>query len=330
MKILLTGGLGFIGSHTCISLIDTFPDVEIIIIDNLSNSKSDVLRRLKLIKPQAKITFYKVDLFDLEQLDMVFQLYSFDYIIHFAGLKSVPKSLKKPIDYYGNVTMTLNLLKMMEKHNCFNLVFSSSSTVYGDQESPYHESMKINMAKILTPYGKSKYIIEELLRDIYKSNIRWKITILRYFNPIGSHSSGLLIEDPNNDPTNLMPLLIKSVKNNTVFSIYGTDYDTKDGTCIRDFTHVMDVADSHAECLYNVNGSGSMRLYNVGMGDGKASTVLELINMFEEVNNIKVNYQYVERREGDIPAYYSSTNKIKAELNWEAKRTLQEACKIHI
>lgn len=320
MKILVTGGLGFIGSHTIVELIHNNHDI--IIIDNLSNSKISVIDKINEITG-IKPKYYIGDVGDTNLLEKIFNEHHVDCVIHFAGLKSVNDSIKKPLEYYShNLGVTFTLINTMTKYNIKKLIFSSSATVYGSQKSPVDESMQTGL-NITNPYGKTKHLIEEILKDIQYANPEWSIILLRYFNPLGAHQSGLIGEDPNDIPNNLMPLILKTAVNNTLLNIFGNNYDTIDGTCIRDFVHVMDLASGHVAAIKKLDNPG-IHIYN--LGTGKGTTVKQVIDMFESVNNIKIPHQYMDRREGDIPVNYANVSKAEKELGWTAVRGLDKMC----
>lgn len=317
MTILVTGGLGFIGSNTCKILLEQ--NYNIVILDNLSNSKIKVLDNLKKIS--KCLYFYNNDI--RNNLDHIFSNHDINYVIHFAGLKSVNESISNPIEYYdNNVTGSLNLLSFMKKYNVKKIIFSSSSTVYGDQIYPVNEINETGK-NITNPYGKSKYIIEEMLKDIYISDNEWSIYILRYFNPVGADSDGIFGEDPNGIPGNLFPYILGVAnKKYDILNIYGNDYDTPDGTCMRDFIHVVDLAEGHILCIkHSKNG---LHVYNLGTSN--ATSVLNFVNIFVQSTGISVPYKFCEKREGDLPIVYANCDKIKNELKWECKKTLKDAC----
>ncbi len=319
MKILVTGGLGYIGSHTVVELLEE--GYEVIIVDNLVNSKREVLDKIKKITGIA-VTFYEYDLCDKEKINLVFDKEKIDAVIHFAGLKAVGESVEKPLLYYqNNLISTLNLLEAMQKHNVKKIVFSSSATVYGNPKSlPIYEDFSLSATN---PYGNTKLIIENILTDLYKSDNSFDITILRYFNPIGSHKSGLLGEDPNGIPNNLMPYIVRVATHELdVLNIYGSDYDTVDGTGVRDYIHVLDLANGHVLALKN-NKSG-LKIYN--LGTGKGTSVLELVTMFEKVTGLKINKKIVSRREGDVAACYASNEKASKELGFKPKYNIEDMC----
>ncbi len=324
MKILVTGGLGFIGSHTCVELIKQ--GYEIIIADNLVNSSEETLAKLKEITG-VEPKLYKYDLTDLKKTNEIFDENEIDAVIHFAGLKAVGESVKVPLNYYSNnLESTINLLKAMQSHNVKKIIFSSSATVYGDPGiHKYHEGLGRGIPT--SPYGATKAMIEEILEDLYKSDNSWSIVILRYFNPVGAHESGLIGEAPNGIPNNLMPFIMQVASGKReCLNIFGNDYPTRDGTCIRDFIHVVDLAEGHVKALDKIAKDGEgLYVYNLGRGDGVS--VLEMVTTFEKVNNIKLNYKFADRREGDLPEYYADPSKANSELGWVAKRSIEDMCR---
>lgn len=318
--VLVTGGLGYIGSHTVIELIEE--GFEPIVIDNLSNSKLEVKDKIEKITGK-KLKVYIEDVCNEESLDKIMTENNITDVIHFAGYKAVGESVAKPIMYYeNNLLSTINLLKQMKKHHVKNIIFSSSATVYGQPEQlPITEDSKVGGTT--NPYGTTKLMIEKILSDVYKSDNEMNITILRYFNPVGGHVSGLLGESPNGIPNNLMPYIVRvAVGKLECLSIFGNDYDTKDGTGVRDYIHIVDLAKGHIAAIKHMNG---LRYYNLGTGTGYS--VLELVNAFEKVNNLKVNYKIVERRPGDIASCYADPSKALKELNWKAEKTLEDMMK---
>ncbi len=320
MRVLVTGGLGYIGSHTVVELINNGD--EVVIIDNLSNSKKEVIDKLKEITGKD-IKLYIDDVCDREALRKIFKENKIDAVIHFAGYKAVGESVLKPLMYYrNNIDSTLTLLEVMEENNVRNIVFSSSATVYGNPKSlPIKEDFPLSTTN---PYGTTKLFIEHILSDLYVSNNEWNIVILRYFNPIGAHKSGLIGEDPNGIPNNLMPYIVKVATGELpCLSVFGDDYNTVDGTGVRDYIHVVDLARGHVLALKNRNNG--IRYYNLGTGHG--TSVLELVNTFEEVNGIKVNKKIVDRRPGDIDACYASTDKAFEELGFKAEYDIKDMCR---
>lgn len=324
MKILVTGGTGYIGSHTVCELLNN--NYEVVVVDNLCNSKREVIESVKEIT-NKDVSFYEIDLRNKEELRSIFKENNIDGVIHFAGLKAVGESVKEPLMYYdNNLISTLVLLEVMQEFNCKNIVFSSSATVYGDQGNPkYVETMKKQTPS--SPYGKTKDMIEEILEDLYISDNEWNITLLRYFNPIGAHETGLIGENPNGIPNNLMPYVLKvAVGELECLTIFGDDYETPDGTCIRDYIHVVDLAKGHLKAIDKIfNQTPSINVYNLGSGNG--ISVKQIVETFEKVNDIKLNHKYGERREGDLPEYYADPSKALNELNWKTEKTLEDMCK---
>ena len=320
MKILVTGGTGYIGSHTCVELLNN--GYEVIIIDNLSNSKENVISYIEKIT-NKKVKFYKGDVRDKNLLINIFKENKIEAVIHFAGLKAVGESVKKPLLYYqNNIDSTLVLCEVMEEFNVKKIIFSSSATVYGNPEKlPITEDMKVG--NTTNPYGTSKLYIEGILKDLYVSDNSWSIILLRYFNPIGAHESGLLGEDPNGIPNNLMPYIVKVATGELkCLSVYGDDYDTKDGTGIRDYIHVVDLARGHVKALNKLLKVCGVNIYNLGTGNGYS--VLDIVNTFEKVNGVKVNYKIVGRRDGDIASCYADSSKAYKELGWMSEHTLED------
>lgn len=324
MKILLTGGTGYIGSHTAVQLLNAGYDV--VIVDNLVNSKEDIIDKIKKITGK-KVKFYKADVRDAEAMDKIFTENDIEGVIHFAGLKAVGESCEKPIEYYqNNLNSTLTLVDTMRKHSVKKIVFSSSATIYGIQESPkYVETMKRGIPS--SPYGTTKVMIEQILEDVYKADPEWKISILRYFNPVGAHESGLLGEDPKGIPNNLMPYIQKvAAKQLEQLTIFGNDYNTPDGTCRRDYLHVVDLANGHLKALEKLEGSeNGVYVYNLGTGNPKS--VLEMVNTFKDVNNIDVPFKFGPRREGDLDEFFADPTKAEKELDWKAEKTLEDMCR---
>ena len=321
MNIFVTGCCGYIGSHTCVELLNS--GYNVIGLDNFSNSKKDILERIKTLT-NKEIKFYEGNMIDEDILDRIFSENEIDCVIDFAAYKAVGESVEKPVEYYtNNVATVLNLLKVMKKHNCKKLVFSSSATVYGDPEVvPITEESKTGGTT--NPYGTSKLFVEQILKDLYKSDNTWDICILRYFNPIGAHSSGLIGEEPNGIPANLMPYISKVAAGKLeCLSVFGSDYDTKDGTGVRDYIHVVDLANGHIKAVEKLDKEKSgLFIYNLGTGVGYS--VLDMINTFEKVNGIKINYKIVDRRPGDIATCYSNPTKAKTELDFVCKYTLED------
>jgi len=322
MKILVTGGVGYIGSHTVIQLIKA--NYQVVIIDNLSNSKLEALKRVEKIT-NSKIKFYKTDLLDKNSISKIFFNEKFEAVIHFAGLKAVGESVEIPLHYYNNnIIGTLNLLNAMKENNVKNIVFSSSATVYGD---PHKVPIDENFPLLATnPYGRSKLMIEDILRDLYKSDNTWNILILRYFNPVGAHHSGLIGEDPNGIPNNLMPFISQvAVGKRNELSIFGNDYPTLDGTGVRDYIHVVDLSNGHLSALEKLKSMPGCVEYN--LGTGKGYSVLEVVKAFELASNKKIAYKIVPRRAGDIAKCFANPNLAKKELNWVAKFGIEKMCK---
>lgn len=322
MKILVTGGTGFIGSHTCVELLDAGYDV--VIIDNLSNSKKEVVGYIENIT-NKKVSFYENDVCDKGALRNIFKEHKIDAIIHFAGYKAVGESVSKPLMYYrNNLDSTLSLLEVANEFGVKKIAFSSSATVYGKPKSlPIKENFPLSTTN---PYGTTKLIIEGILRDLYKADNEWSIAILRYFNPIGAHESGLLGENPNGIPNNLMPYIIKVATHELeCLGIFGNDYDTHDGTGVRDYIHVVDLAKGHVKAIEKVLNSTGCDAYN--LGTGKGYSVLDLVNTFMKVNNVDVKYAIKERRPGDIDACYADPSYAYEKLGWKAEKSVEQMCK---
>lgn len=322
MQILVTGGAGYIGSHTCVELLNSGYDV--IVVDNLMNSFEESLKRVEKITGK-KITFYKVDLLDEEGLNGVFKKHDIDAVIHFAGLKAVGESVSIPLSYYhNNITGTLILCKVMQEHQVKNIVFSSSATVYGDPETvPITEGFPVG--SITNPYGRTKLMIEEILQDLYVSDNAWNIGLLRYFNPAGAHQSGQIGEDPNGMPNNLLPYISQvAIGKLTELSVFGDDYPTPDGTGVRDYIHVVDLAAGHLKALEKLQSKPGAVTYNLGTGRGYS--VLEAVAAFEKASGRKVAYKVVERRPGDIATCYADPSFARQELNWSADIGLDQMC----
>lgn len=323
MRILVTGGAGYIGSHTVVELMQV--GHEVVIVDNFYNSKPEALDNI------AKITgkrpaFYEVDCCDLEAMEKVFQDNQIDGAIHFAGYKAVGESVQKPMEYYqNNLLSTLVLCQLLRKYNCKNLIFSSSATVYGNPHTvPIQEDFPLGPTT--NPYGTTKLMIENILRDIYISDHEWNIVLLRYFNPIGAHESGLLGEDPNGIPNNLVPYISKvAVGELECLGVFGNDYDTPDGTGVRDYIHVVDLAKGHVKALKKLVGDHGVYTYNLGTGHGYS--VLDIVKAYEKANNVTINYEIKPRRAGDIATCYADPTKAREELDWVAEKTLEDMCK---
>lgn len=320
MKILVTGGTGYIGSHTVLELLKN--NYEVIIIDNLSNSKIEVVEKLKQLS-KKEFVFIKGDVCNYDLLKSIFKENKIDAVVHFAGYKAVGESVSNPIKYYdNNINSTLVLIKVMKEYNCKKIVFSSSATVYGKPESlPIKEDFKLNTTN---PYGTTKLINEWMLSDLFKSDNTWEITLLRYFNPLGSEPNGLLGEDPEGIPNNLMPYIVRvSIGKLEYLNIFGDDYNTIDGTGVRDYIHVMDLANGHIKAIEN--SKPGVNIYN--LGTGKGYSVLELVSTFEKVTGTKIKYKITERRPGDIASCYADSTKASKELDWKAMRTIEDMCK---
>ncbi len=322
MKILVTGGAGYIGSHTCVKLMEAGHSV--VVVDNLYNSSPKALDRVKQITGK-ELTFYQGDIRDGAFLDSVFEKENVDAVIHFAGLKAVGESVAKPMEYYdNNINGTLVLCRAMAKANVKKIIFSSSATVYGDPAFiPITEDCPKGVCT--NPYGWSKWMIEQILTDIYTSDNEWKVILLRYFNPVGAHESGLIGEDPKGIPNNLMPYIAQvAIGKREALGVFGNDYDTVDGTGVRDYIHVVDLADGHVKALEKLNDA-KVEIYNLGTGTG--SSVMQMLKGFSQAVGRELPYIIKERRPGDIAQCYCSPEKAKTELNWEAKRTVKEMCK---
>lgn len=319
MSVLVTGGAGYIGTHTLIELLAS--DQEVIIVDNLSNSNEIALERVKSISGKS-LTFYHGDVRDSTLLDSIFEKHKIGSVIHFAGLKAVGESVAKPLKYYdNNVSGTVILCEAMAKANVKNLVFSSSATVYGDPASlPIDESFPRSATN---PYGQSKLMVEHILEDLAKADEEWNIAILRYFNPVGAHESGLIGEDPNDIPNNLMPFISQvAVGKLECLSVFGSDYNTHDGTGVRDYIHVVDLARGHLKALDKLNTKPGLVIYNLGTGQGYS--VLDMVKAFERSSDKAISYKLIERRPGDIAACYANPDKAANELNWKATHTLED------
>ncbi len=323
-KILVTGGAGYIGSHTLIELSEA--GYNFVVYDNLSNSSAKSLKKVEKIIDKP-IEFVKGDIRDRETLAKVFKDYDIDSVIHFAGLKAVGESVAKPLKYYdNNINGTLVLLEVMKEYDCKKIVFSSSATVYGDpQSTPIKESFPTGATT--NPYGKSKYFIEEILKDLYVSDDSFQIAILRYFNPVGAHESGMIGEDPNGIPNNLMPFISQTaVGKREKLSVFGGDYDTKDGTGVRDYIHVVDLAFGHVKAIEYLNKNEKINPLIVNLGTGKGYSVLDMVKAFEKASSKKVPYEIVERRAGDIAKCFADPNYAKEVLGWEAKKDINKMC----
>ena len=322
MSILVTGGAGYIGSHTCLALLEAGYDLTV--LDNLSNSKEESLKRVQNLTGRI-IRFHKADLLDQAGLDRVFTSQTFDAVIHFAGLKAVGESVKIPLSYFhNNVTGTLLLLETMRRYNVLNLVFSSSATVYGEpQRVPITEDFPLSATN---PYGRSKLMIEDILRDLFIAEPAWNIALLRYFNPVGAHSSGMIGEDPTGIPNNLLPYIAQVAVGRLPFlRVFGNDYPTKDGTGVRDYIHVMDLANGHLKALEKLTHSPGLVTYN--LGTGKGYSVLEVLSAFEQACGKTLPHKVFERRPGDVPVSYADPSRANLELDWYARLGIDEMCR---
>ena len=321
MKILVTGGAGYIGSHTCVELLNA--GYEIVVVDNFSNSKPEALNRVREITDKD-FPFYEVDLLDKEGLNLIFIEHEIGAVIHFAGLKAVGESVSLPLWYYqNNLTGTIRLCEVMKEHGVKKLVFSSSATVYGMPEQvPINEEFSLGATN---PYGRTKQMIEEILRDLHVSDHNWSVALLRYFNPIGAHKSGRIGEDPNGIPNNLLPYISQvAVGKLPELSVYGNDYPTSDGTGVRDYIHVVDLAVGHLRALEKIIGSTGVGAYNLGTGNGYS--VLDIVAAFEEASGRNIPYKITAPRPGDIGVCYADPTKARVELGWVAKRGIKEMC----
>jgi len=324
MSILVTGGAGFIGSHTCVELLNA--GYQVVAADNLVNSSRESLNRVSEITGKD-ITFYEVDLLDEQKLNQVFDHENIEAVIHFAGLKAVGESVYKPLEYYhNNLTGTLILCGCMRKHGVKNIVFSSSATVYGDPAFvPITEECP--MGEITNPYGHTKAMLEQILTDLHTADPEWNVMLLRYFNPIGAHESGKMGENPKGIPNNLLPYITQvAIGKLACLGIFGNDYPTKDGTCVRDYIHVMDLANGHVKALQKMlKEKGGVSIYNLGTGIGYS--VLDVIHAFEKANQLKINYVFKDRRAGDVPECYADPSKAEKELGWKTARDLETMCR---
>lgn len=322
MAVLVTGGAGYIGSHTCVELLNAGKDV--VIVDNFYNCKKSSLDRIRaLVNKDFK--FYECDIRDKEGLDEIFKKEKIDSVIHFAGLKAVGESVHKPLEYFdNNVTGTLILLDVMRSNGCKKIVFSSSATVYGmNNISPLTEDMEVG--GVTNPYGRTKYMIECILKDLYTSDNSWSICLLRYFNPIGAHKSGTMGEDPNGIPNNLMPYITQvAIGKREYLNVWGNDYDTPDGTGVRDYIHVVDLALGHIKAVEKAENNEGLFIYN--LGTGKGYSVLDVVKAFEKASGVNIPYKIGPRRDGDIATCYSDPSKAEKELGWKAQRDIEEMC----
>jgi UDP-glucose 4-epimerase len=321
MRLLVTGGAGYIGSHTCLELLQA--GCEVVVVDNLSNSSEESLRRVQELAGKA-LEFHRVDLLDREALETVFSCRPVNAVIHFAGLKAVGESVSIPLRYYrNNITGTLVLCEVMKKHNVRNLVFSSSATVYGDPRTvPITEDFPLGPTN---PYGRTKWMIEEILRDLHRADQAWNVALLRYFNPVGAHPSGRIGEDPNDVPNNLMPYIAQvAVGRLPELRVFGDDYPTRDGTGVRDYIHVVDLALGHLSALDRLASNPGLLTYNLGTGQGYS--VLEVVAAFERASGKQIPYKIVGRRPGDVASCYADASKAKGELGWSAQRGIDQMC----
>lgn len=322
MAILVTGGAGYIGSHTVVELL--ILGKEVVIVDNLSNSSILVLDRIEAITGKRP-TFYELDVCDKQELRKVFEQESIEAAIHFAGYKAVGESVQKPVMYYeNNIMSTLALVEVMSEFNVKKIVFSSSATVYGiNNQSPLIETMETSATN---PYGYTKVMLEQILKDVHVADSEWSIALLRYFNPIGAHESGLIGEDPSGIPNNLMPYIAQvAVGKLSELSVFGNDYDTLDGTGVRDYIHVVDLAIGHIKALEKVSEKKDVYIYNLGSGEG--TSVLQLVNTFESVNKVPIPYKIVPRRSGDVATCYANADKAYKELNWRTTKSIEDMCR---
>ena len=322
MKILVTGGAGYIGSHTCVNLLEN--NYEVVIVDNLYNSNEKVVDRITQITGK-KPAFYNVDLLDKEALDSVFEKEKIDAVIHFAGLKAVGEPVEKPIEYYhNNITGTLPLVDCMRNHDVKNIIFSSSATVYGDPAFiPITEECP--KGSPTNPYGWTKWMLEQILTDLHTADNSWNVILLRYFNPIGAHKSGLIGEDPKGIPNNLVPYVAQvAVGKRECLGVFGDDYKTHDGTGVRDYVHVVDLADGHVKALEKIKENCGVKIYN--LGTGKGSSVLDVVHAYEKACGKKIPYEIKPRRAGDLDELYSQCDKAEKELHWTAKYDLNDMC----
>lgn len=322
MAVLVTGGAGYIGSHTVVELLNN--NYEVVIVDNYSNSKPEVLNRIKQITGKD-VTFYEADLLDKPALEAIFEKETIDSVIHFAGYKAVGESVAMPINYYhNNITGTLMLLEVMKANNVKKIVFSSSATVYGmNNVSPLTEDMPTSATN---PYGYTKVMIEQILQDVHVSDNEWDMALLRYFNPIGAHESGLIGEDPSGIPNNLMPYITQvAVGKRPQLSVFGNDYDTPDGTGVRDYIHVVDLAKGHLKALESFEKLPGVGIYNLGTGVGYS--VLDLVHNFEKANDLSIPYTIVDRRPGDIGTCYADSSRASELLNWQTEKDLEDMCR---
>lgn len=322
MAVLVTGGAGYIGSHTCVELINA--GIDVVIVDNFYNCKKSSLDRIRALV-NRDFKFYECDIRDREGMDKIFKAEDIDSVIHFAGLKAVGESVQKPLEYFdNNVSGTLVLLDVMRNNGCKKIVFSSSATVYGmNNVSPLTEDMEVG--GVTNPYGRTKYMIECILEDLIVSDDEWSVCLLRYFNPIGAHKSGTMGEDPNGIPNNLMPYITQvAIGKLDHLGVYGDDYDTPDGTGVRDYIHVVDLALGHVKAVEKVRSCTGLNIYNLGTGHGYS--VLDVVKAFEKASGVEIKYEIMPRRAGDIATCYSDPSKALKELGWKAERGIEEMC----
>ena len=323
MTVLVTGGMGYIGSHTCVELLEQSMDV--VIIDNLVNSSAEAGNRIEQITGKP-VTFYEFDVRNREKLDEVFEKHDIECVIHFAGLKAVGESVQMPLEYYdNNLRSTITLCQSMKAHNVKKIIFSSSATVYSsDNDMPLYETSKIG--NCTNPYGWTKFVCEQVLRDCVVADPEWSVVLLRYFNPIGAHESGLIGEDPKGIPNNLMPYISQTaIGRRECLNVFGDDYDTPDGTGIRDYIHVVDLAKGHVAAISYMNDHKGESVFN--LGTGKGCSVLEVIHAFEKANNLKIPYRIAPRRPGDLAVCYCSPDKSAKVLGWKALRNIEDMCR---
>ena len=323
MTVLVTGGMGYIGSHTCVELLKQGMDV--VIVDNLVNSSAEAGRRVEQITGRG-VTFYEIDVRDRERLDEVFRRHDIDCVIHFAGLKAVGESVTMPLEYYdNNLNSTLVLVQTMRAHNVKKIIFSSSATVYsGDNPMPLYETSKTG--NCTNPYGWTKYVCEQILRDAVVADPSWSVVLLRYFNPVGAHASGLIGEDPRGIPNNLMPFISQTaIGRREKLSIFGNDYDTPDGTCIRDYIHVVDLARGHVAAIAYMDAHSGESVFNLGTGQG--TSVLQMVRAFERANHLVIPFEYAARRAGDLPVCYACPDKSAELLHWRAEFNIEDMCR---
>lgn len=322
MAVLVTGGAGYIGSHTCVELLNA--GIDVVIVDNFYNCKKSSIERIKALTDRD-FKWYECDIRDHEGMDAIFKKENIDSVIHFAGLKAVGESVQKPLEYFdNNVNGTLVLLDVMRNNGCKKIVFSSSATVYGmNNVSPLTEDMQVG--GVTNPYGRTKFMIECILQDLYVSDNEWSICLLRYFNPIGAHKSGTMGEDPNGIPNNLMPYITQvAIGKRDQLGVFGDDYDTHDGTGVRDYIHVVDLALGHVKAVEKVDGEKGLFIYN--LGTGKGYSVIDVVKAFEKASGQKIPYKIMPRRAGDIATCYSDPSKALNELGWKAERDIEEMC----